>query len=71
MLSQNTDQTLRLFLANQGGGKKGDLWRFIEEAVKAYIFELSAVQAKTANINVDETDLLNVVTEAVTWARQQ
>ena len=33
-VSADTDQSLRLFLASQGGGRKGDLSRFIEEAVK-------------------------------------
>lgn len=38
-VSADTDQALRVFLASRGGGKKGDLSRFIEEAVKAHILE--------------------------------
>ena len=45
-VSADTDQALRMFLASQGGGKKGDLSRFIEEAVRAHILELTAKQAK-------------------------
>ncbi|KSK90289.1 methionine repressor-like protein, partial [Pseudomonas aeruginosa] len=45
-VSADTDQSLRMFLASQGGGRKGDLSRFIEEAVRAHILELSAEQAK-------------------------
>ncbi|MBE0437185.1 MAG: methionine repressor-like protein, partial [Methylomicrobium sp.] len=45
-VSTETDRSLRLFLASQGGGKKGDLSRFIEEAVRAHILELTAEQAK-------------------------
>jgi hypothetical protein len=30
---------VRLFLAAQGGGRKGDLSRFIEEAVRADLLE--------------------------------
>ncbi|HCL3539062.1 TPA: methionine repressor-like protein, partial [Pseudomonas aeruginosa] len=41
-VSADTDQSLRMFLASQGGGRKGDLSRFIEEAVRAHILELSA-----------------------------
>ena len=41
-VSTDTDQSLRMFLASQGGGRKGDLSRFIEEAVRAHILELSA-----------------------------
>jgi hypothetical protein len=70
-VSADTDQSLRMFLASQGGGRKGDLSRFIEEAVRAHILELTAEQAKTANANVSEGDLSTMVDEAVQWARNQ
>lgn len=70
-VSEDTDQALRLFLVNQGGGRKGDLSRFVEEAVRIHIFELSADQAKSANAQISEVDLLAVVEEAVDWARKQ
>lgn len=69
-VSADTDQSLRMFLASQGGGRKGDLSRFIEEAVRAHILELTAEQAKAANANVSELDLTSVVDEAIQWARQ-
>lgn len=69
-VSPDTDQSLRMYLASQGGGRKGDLSRFIEEAVRAHILELSAEQAKAANINVNEADLMAIVAEAVQWARE-
>jgi hypothetical protein len=47
-VSVETDQALRMFLASQGGGRKGDLSRFVEEAVRAHILELSAEEAKAA-----------------------
>lgn len=68
-VSPDTDQSLRMFLASQGGGRKGDLSRFIEEAVRAHILELSAEQAKTANVGINEQDLTVLVDEAVQWAR--
>ena len=68
-VSSDTDQSVRMFLASQGGGRKGDLSRFIEEAVRSHVLELSAEQAKAANVNVAEADLLQIVTEAVNWAR--
>lgn len=68
-VSQDTDQALRLFLANQGGGKKGDLSRFVEEAVRTHILELTADQVKSANANMSEADLYTIVEEAVEWAR--
>lgn len=69
-VSADTDQSLRMFLASQGGGRKGDLSRFIEEAVRAHILELTAEQTKAANANVSEVDLTSVVDEAIQWARQ-
>lgn len=69
-VSADTDQSLRMFLASQGGGRKGDLSRFIEEAVRAHILELTAEQAKAANASVNEADLTAMVNEAIQWARQ-
>ncbi|MCK0506221.1 ribbon-helix-helix domain-containing protein [Aromatoleum anaerobium] len=68
-VSTETDQALRMFLASQGGGRKGDLSRFIEEAVRAHILELSAEEAKAANAGVSETGLAAMVEEALDWAK--
>lgn len=70
-VSQDTDQSLRMYLAGQGGGRKGDLSRFIEQAVRAHILELTAEQAKSANRDVSEADLTAIVAEALQWAREQ
>ena len=70
-VSPDTDQSVRMYLAGQGGGRKGDLSRFIEEAVRAHILELSAEQAKAANTDVNEADLTSIVAEAVEWARSR
>ncbi|MFA5241228.1 MAG: ribbon-helix-helix domain-containing protein [Sulfuricella sp.] len=69
-VSADTDQSLRMFLASQGGGRKGDLSRFIEEAVRAHILELTAEQAKATNAGVSEADLTAMVDEALQWARR-
>jgi hypothetical protein len=70
-VSADTDQSLRMFLASQGGGRKGDLSRFIEEAVQAHILELTAEQVKAANATVKEEDLTAMVDEALQWARKR
>ncbi|MEY4592418.1 MAG: hypothetical protein RIR18_1313 [Pseudomonadota bacterium] len=70
-VSASTDQALRMFLASQGRGRKGDLSQFIEDAVQAHILELTAEQAKAANANVSETELTSMVDEALDWARQR
>jgi hypothetical protein len=69
-VSPDTDQSVRMFLASRGGGRKGDLSRFIEEAVRSYIFERVVEQAKAANASVSDTDLAVIVAEAVQWARE-
>lgn len=69
-VSADTDQALRMFLASQGGGKKGDLSRFIEEAVRAHILELTAKQAKEANAAIGEAELTGAIDEALRWARK-
>ena len=70
-VSADTDQSLRMFLASQGGGRKGDLSRFIEEAVQAHILELTAEQVKSANADISESELSAMVDEAVQWARKR
>lgn len=69
-VSPDTDQAVRMYLAGQGGGRKSDLSRFIEEAVRAHILQLSAGQAKAANVNVGEVDLTAIVAESVQWVRE-
>jgi hypothetical protein len=69
-VSADVDKSLRMFLASQGGGRKGDLSRFVEEAVRAHILELSSEQAKAANADVSETDLASMVDEALQWAHK-
>lgn len=69
-VSSDTDQSVRMFLASQGGSRKDDLSHFIEQAVRSYIFEHAAKEAKAANANVSEADLTAIVNEAVQWARE-
>lgn len=70
-VSKDTDQSLRLYLARQGHGAAGDLSRFVEEAVRAHILELTASQAKAANAGVTEDDLEAIIAEAVDWSRRR
>ena len=70
-VSADTDQSLRMFLASQGGGRKGDLSHFIEEAVRAHILELTAEQAKAATAGINEADMTAIIDEAVQWARKR
>jgi hypothetical protein len=59
-----------MFIAAQGGGRKGDLSRFIEEAVRSYLLEKAVEQAKAATIGMGESEITNLIEEAVQWARE-
>ncbi len=69
-VSPELDQSVRMFLAARGGGRKGDLSRFIEEAVRAYLLERAVEQAKTAASGMGEAELNDLIDEAVQWARE-
>jgi hypothetical protein len=68
-VSKQTDISVRSFLA-QRGMKKGDLSKFIEEAVKWRVLDQTMAEArgKFADMPPDELDAL--LDEAVTAARQ-
>ena len=68
-VSPDTDQAVRMFLAAQGGGRKGDLSRFIEQAVRSYLFEQAVEQAKDATASMSEMELTDLIDEAVQWSR--
>ncbi len=68
-VSADTDRSLRLYLAGEGLGHKGDLSRFIEDAVRTRLFDITVDQAKAANAGVSEDELTAMIDEAVEWAR--
>jgi hypothetical protein len=70
VVSQDTDVALRQFLASQGRACKGELSRFVEEAVQARILELEAAQAKQQNTDISPTTIEDAVDEALEWARR-
>lgn len=70
-VSPDTDQSVRMFIASQGGGRKGDLSKFIEEAVRSYMFERAVDQTKADTVGIKEADMEELIDEAVQWARKQ
>lgn len=68
-VSRDTDIAVRSFLA-QRGMKKGDLSKFIEEAVKWRVFDqtLAEVRDKFADVPAEELELL--IDEAVAAVRK-
>lgn len=71
VVSSDTDVTLRQFLASRGGGRKGDLSRFVEDAVRAHVLELSASEAKAKNSRRRAKEIEGAIDEALAWARRR
>lgn len=69
MVSQDTDGSLRQFLASQGRGRKGELSLFVEDAVRGRILELGSEQAKVENSGVSAALIDGAIDEALEWAR--
>ena len=76
-IPEETDRAVRTFLARNGGKrapassfeKKGDLSRFVDEAVRRRVLELTVQQAKERNAQYDQGKLLELIDEEVDAAR--
>ncbi|MDA8165333.1 MAG: methionine repressor-like protein [Desulfobacteraceae bacterium] len=67
-VSAETDRALRVLLASRGGGRKGDLSRFIEEAVRTRVFDETAREIKAQNAEIAPEEIDQAVAEALDWA---
>jgi len=67
-VSKETDITVRSFLA-QRGLKKGDLSKFIEEAVKWRVLDQTVAEARTKFADLPPEELDAVIEEAVAATR--
>jgi hypothetical protein len=68
-VSPEVDQAVRAYLG-RGGGKRGDLSRLIEEALRAQIFEKSVERVKQRTARVPYAKLKMIIREAVRYARR-
>ncbi len=68
-VSKDTDIAVRSFLA-QRGMKKGDLSKFIEEAVKWRVFDQTVTEARSKFADMPPEALESIISEAVDAARQ-
>ena len=68
-IQEHTDIAVRSFLA-QRGMKKGDLSRFIEEAVKWRVLDQTITEARSKFEDMAPDELDALIGEAVTAARQ-
>ncbi len=64
VVRQETDRALRSYLAATGG-RKGDLSRFVDEAVLARLFELTVDEVKDRNQTYHQDEILAVIEEAL------
>ena len=69
-VSKETDLTLRTFLGSQGM-KKGDLSKFIEEAVRWRVFHRTVQDIKARNANTDPDELQSLIDDAVREVRAE
>ncbi len=71
VVSTETDQSLRQHLADSGGGRKGDLSKFVEQAVRERIFLETARAAQEQNKDLPQEDIDRAIEEALAWARSR
>jgi len=64
VVPEDTDRALRSFLA-QRGTKKGDISRFVQEAVQSRLFELTVEDIKERNRPHDQKAILEAIDEAL------
>jgi hypothetical protein len=67
-VSMETNPTLRTYLGSQGA-RKGDLSKFIEEAVRWRVFHRTVQDIKAPNAESDPDDLQNINDDAVREVR--
>jgi len=69
-VSKETDLTLRTFLGARGA-KKGDLSKFIEEAVRWRVFDRTVQDIKDRNADTGPDELRRIIDEAVSEVRAE
>ena len=67
-ISKDTDISVRSFLA-QRGMKKGDLSKFIEEAVRWRVFDQTVAETKARNVGVPPKEIDAAIEEALSAVR--
>jgi hypothetical protein len=69
-VSKETDLTLRTYLGSQGM-KKGDLSKFIEEAVRWRVFHRTVQGIKDQNADTDPGELQGLIDDALREVRTE
>jgi len=69
-VSKDTDLALRTFLGSQGA-RKGDLSKFIEEAVRWHVFHRKVQDIRERNADIDPDELQRIIDKAVREVRAE
>ena len=69
-VSKETDLTLRTYLGSRGM-RKGDLSKFIEEAVRWRVFHRTVQDIKARNADADPDELQGLIDDAVCEVRAE
>ena len=64
VVQDEVDKALRAYLGRRGT-RKGDLSRFVEEAVQARLFELTVQDVKQRNREYSQDEILEAIDEAL------
>jgi hypothetical protein len=64
VVRDDVDKLLRAYLGRRGT-KKGDLSKFVEEAVQARLFELTLQDVKQRNREYSQDEILEAIDEAL------
>ena len=67
-IPETTDRAVRTFLARTGG-RKGDLSRFVDDAVRRRLLDLTLGDIKARNARYDQQEIMELVDEEVDAAR--
>jgi hypothetical protein len=67
-VSKETDLALRTFLGSQGM-KKGDLSKFIEDAVRRRVLQCTIQDIRARNADADPEEIQRIVDEAINEVR--
>jgi len=67
-ISEKTDRMVRSHLARIGL-KKGDLSKFVDDAVRAEVLRRTVKEVQAQNADMSEEQAIELANEAVAWAR--
>ena len=67
-ISKDADISVRSYLARKGM-KKGDLSKFVEEAVRWRVFDQTVAETKASNAGIPATDIESAINEALSAVR--